>query len=151
MLKYKKIIFISCLFLICAGLFIFLAEPIFAVTLRNPLGTTNIPSLVGNIIKALLGIVGSIALLMFIYGGFTWLTATGNPDKVKKGRDILVWATIGIVVIFVSYAAIDFVIGSLTGVTGGETASEESKIKGLPEDIGEWCGEHPEDERCDGE
>ncbi|NQU83251.1 MAG: hypothetical protein HQ536_00920, partial [Parcubacteria group bacterium] len=73
-----------------------------AVTLSNPLGTTSIPALLGRIIKALLGIVGSVALLMFVYGGFTWLTSGGNPEQVKKGRDIIVWATIGLAVIFIS-------------------------------------------------
>ena len=81
------------------------------VSLTNPLGTDITPqALIGRIINAVLGIVGSIALAMFIYGGFTWMTAAGGAEKVQKGKDILIWAAIGLVVIFASYALVNFVI-----------------------------------------
>lgn len=84
------------------------------VRLNNPLGNdVSVPGLIGRIIKAILGIVGSLALVMFIYGGFTWMLAAGNNEKVKKGKDILVWAAIGLVVIFSSYALVRFVITSI--------------------------------------
>jgi uncharacterized membrane protein YjfL (UPF0719 family) len=57
-----------------------------------------------------MGIVGSIALLMFIFGGLTWMLSGGSAEKVKKGRDILIWSAIGLVVIFSSYAIVYFVI-----------------------------------------
>jgi len=72
--------------------------------LANPLGVTEIPDLVGKIIQGTLGVVGSLALLMFIYGGITWMTSGGNDEKIKKGKQILVWATLGIVTIFTSYS-----------------------------------------------
>ena len=68
------------------------------VSLTNPLGTKSIPELIGRIINGVLGIVGSIALVMFIYGGFNWMTAAGNMEKVQKGKDILIWAAIGLVI-----------------------------------------------------
>ncbi|MCK4539930.1 hypothetical protein KAU09_02120 [Candidatus Parcubacteria bacterium] len=40
----------------------------------------------------------------FIYGGFTWMLAAGSSEKVQKGKDILIWATLGLVVIFSAYA-----------------------------------------------
>lgn len=69
---------------------------------------------IGRIINSALGIVGSLALLMFIYGGFVWLTSAGSADKVTKGKNILVWATIGLVVIFTSYGATKFVLDRIT-------------------------------------
>ena len=81
------------------------------VTLDNPLGnTTTIPELINKIINAALGVVGSLALLMFIYGGFVWMLASGNEQAVTKGKNILMWATIGLVVIFASYSLVDFII-----------------------------------------
>lgn len=82
--------------------------------LRNPLDGIDSPQeLIGKIINAVMGLIGSIALLMFIYGGFTWLTSAGNTEKVKKGKDILVWAAIGLVFIFSSYALVNFIINSI--------------------------------------
>ncbi len=87
------------------------------VELTNPLtGTTKsegIPTLLGKIINAVLGIVGSLALVMFIFGGITWMTAAGNAEKVSKGKNILIWAAIGLVVIFSSYALVKFIITSI--------------------------------------
>ncbi len=86
-----------------------------SVSLTNPITSDDIPSLIGNVIKAILSIVGSLALVMFIYGGFTWMLAGGNSEKVKKGKDILTWAAIGLVVIFSSYALVKFVIEQVGG------------------------------------
>jgi len=86
------------------------------VTLDNPLGGINTAQdLIGQIVNAILGVVGSLALLMFVYGGLTWMTAAGNEEKIKKGKGILMWATIGLVVIFTSYAVLNFIIGILQG------------------------------------
>ncbi len=89
-----------------------------AVTLPNPLGEGNDDPniLIGKVINAVLGIVGSLALVMFIYGGFTWMLAAGNQEKVQKGKDILIWATIGLIVIFSAYALVKFIFTGL-GVT----------------------------------
>ncbi|MEA3398474.1 MAG: pilin [Patescibacteria group bacterium] len=82
--------------------------------INNPLGgDTDINILIGQVINAVLGIVGSLALVMFIYGGFTWMLAAGNNEKVQKGKDILIWATIGLVVIFSAYALVKFVFAGL--------------------------------------
>jgi hypothetical protein len=88
-----------------------------SVNLSNPIGVKSVPELIGNIINAALGIVGSLALIMFIYGGFTWMLAAGNEKAVEKGRNILIWATVGLVVIFASYSLVNFIIN--TGIRGG--------------------------------
>ncbi len=103
-----------------------------AIKLINPLGTLSAPEIIGRIIKAVLGIVGSIALLMFIYGGFMWMTAAGEAKRVEKGKQTLTWATIGLATIFFAYAATSFVIKA---ITGGETTdmiiTEEDIAKGF--------------------
>ncbi len=86
-----------------------------ATALPNPLGTTDINVFVARIISYVLGFVGTISLLLFVYGGFTWMTSAGSPDKVKKGREIIVWSVIGMAVIFMSYVAVKFVIQGLQG------------------------------------
>ena len=89
------------------------------VKLNNPLtGTTDATTpnqLIGQIINGVLGIVGSLALVMFIYGGFVWMLAAGSNEKVQKGKDILIWATLGLVVIFSAYAVVKFVIEGIAG------------------------------------
>ncbi|MDI3496385.1 MAG: hypothetical protein PWQ35_406 [Patescibacteria group bacterium] len=84
--------------------------------LTNPLGNVTSPQLlIGKIIDAILGVVGSLALLMFVYGGITWMTSAGNPEKVKKGTDILVWSAIGLVIIFSAYGLTRVLISGVAG------------------------------------
>ncbi len=103
--------------LIPSAFFILLATAVLAqttVTLDNPLGTTDFRIIVGNVVRTLTGGAGMLALMMFVYGGFTWLTAAGNSEKIQKGRDILVWSTAGMVVMFSSYFVVRFIIIAIT-------------------------------------
>lgn len=81
----------------------------------NPLGNTEggAPELYGRVIRLLLGFVGVGALLFFIWGGIVLLTSRGNADKVKAGRDTIVWAIVGLLVAFSSYIILRFVITSI--------------------------------------
>lgn len=86
-------------------------------TLQNPLGNTDLNKIIGQVIKGLLGFSGVIALASFVWGGFLFLTSQGNPDRVKKGKDTLIWAVIGLVVIFTAYILVDTLIRTITGAT----------------------------------
>lgn len=88
----------------------------------NPLGmSTSIETLIGKIIKSILGIVGTIAFAMFIYSGFLWMVSAGNSDNIQKAQHILVWSTLGIAVIFSSYAIVSFVFDAFSDVTPSTT------------------------------
>jgi len=81
----------------------------------NKLGTTDPAVLIGRIIKVVMGIMGSIALVMFVYSGFVLMTGStavgGGATKkdITKAKGMLVWSTLGIFVIFASYALVDFI------------------------------------------
>jgi len=63
--------------------------------------------------KWVLGIVGSLSLLMFIYGGFMFLISTGSAEKIKKATQIITAAVIGLIIVFSSYLIIKFVLSSM--------------------------------------
>ncbi|MDD5110104.1 MAG: pilin [Patescibacteria group bacterium] len=85
-----------------------------SVQLPNPLGNVVDPRvLVGQVIGAVLGIVGSLALAMFIYGGFLWMTSAGNTERVTKGKNVILWASFGLAVIFSAYILVIQVLGAI--------------------------------------
>ncbi|HLD61121.1 MAG TPA: pilin [Patescibacteria group bacterium] len=69
-----------------------------------------------NITRYLFGIIGSLALAYFIYGGFTLILSEGNDEKVTKGKDIMVAAVIGLIVAFGAYVLVQF-LGEVIGAT----------------------------------
>jgi len=61
----------------------------------------------------ILGIVGSLALLMFVYGGFMFLISSGSSDKISKAKAIIVAAIVGLIIVFSSYLIIQFVLKTI--------------------------------------
>ena len=105
----EKIILNSLLFL-----------PVFAqdeeIELPNPLGgNVTLITIVARVIRFILGIVGVLALIMIIYGGITWMTSGGNVEQVKKGKNTLVWAILGLALTFFAYSIVVFAIKKLIG------------------------------------
>jgi len=84
--------------------------------LPSTLGTININDFAARIINYILGLIGSIALILFVYGGFLWMTSAGRADAVKNGQKIIVWATIGMAVVFTSYILVKFFMEGVIGV-----------------------------------
>ncbi|MBU1037109.1 pilin [Patescibacteria group bacterium] len=79
--------------------------------------------MVGYIINLILGFLGVIFLVLVIYGGFQWMTAGGNEEKVKKGRDMIVQAAIGLAIILFAFVLTNFVIFRLLGIAVGNGSS----------------------------
>jgi type IV secretory pathway VirB2 component (pilin) len=52
-----------------------------------------------------------IAVVMIIMGGYSLMTAMGDPDKIKKGSDIVTAAVIGMIFVFLSKLLVGFIIG----------------------------------------
>lgn len=68
--------------------------------------------LIGRVIKLAMSVIGTIALVVFIYGGLLWMTARGNSDQVHRAMRILTWGALGVIVILSSYTLIDFILQS---------------------------------------
>lgn len=74
-----------------------------SVSVPDPLGGATIPGLIGNIIKTFAGIAGSIALVIFVMGGFFYILSGGDAGKVKNATAMLRNGAIGIILIFGAY------------------------------------------------
>jgi hypothetical protein len=87
--------------------------------LPNPLGNSVTPAeLAGRIIKTLLGLSGAAALVVFVYGGMMFMFSGGNAQRVQSAKNTLVYAALGLAIIFASYAILKFVLQVLGNATG---------------------------------
>lgn len=84
--------------------------------------------IVGRLIGAGIGLLGTVFVALLIYGGIIWMTAQGNEDKVKKAKGIITSAVIGLVVVFSAYAIANFVVGAIA--TSFEEAPAPSEPAG---------------------
>ncbi|MFA4871450.1 MAG: pilin [Patescibacteria group bacterium] len=85
--------------------------------LANPLGDEqgDVSKVANNLIKAALGLTGVLAIIAFIWGGIEWMTSGGNEPRIKKGKDMMIWAVVGLVAIFGSYAILNLIFQALGG------------------------------------
>ena len=83
-------------------------------------GTGSVVNLIIAVIKVLLAITGAIAVLFIIIGGFQIVTAGAIPDNLKKGKQTVLNAIIGLVIIILSYVIITVVANFVgSGGAGG--------------------------------
>lgn len=79
----------------------------------NKLGITEPSQLVGRFIQILMAFIGSIALALYVWSGFMWMTASGNADRVSKAKTTMVWTTLGVLMMLASYMLASFLFKSL--------------------------------------
>ena len=82
------------------------------------LSQRSLPEVIGNIIKVILGLSGTVALVFIVWGGIDWMSSMGNKDKIKAARERMINAFVGIAIIATAYAITDFVIKQITVVAG---------------------------------
>lgn len=85
---------------------------------------SEVVQLAVNLMIFILGISGSIALCMFVYGGFNWIFAQGRPDYIQAGKDTMKHAVIGLAIIFGAYSIINFLIAVLGGISPQATIED---------------------------
>lgn len=108
-MKNKKIKFLS---LVCFSfVFSFLLAPIvFAQVEGAPETIDELTDLIAQIGRWFQAIVLLIAIIMIIYAGFVWMTASGDEEKLGKARKTLIWGLIGIGIVIFAFAAQAFIL-----------------------------------------
>jgi hypothetical protein len=76
-------------------------------------GDLSIELTVGKIVLIIISFLGVVFLGMIIYGGFTYMTAHGNEEKVKKAMGTIMSALLGFIVTLAAYVLTYFVFNSL--------------------------------------
>ena len=84
-------------------------------------GEGTIQDIVGQIINAVIGILGIACVVIIIIGGIGYMTSSGDAGKVKKARDTILYGVIGIIICVLAYAIAQFVINAINNAatTGG--------------------------------
>ncbi|OGH58703.1 MAG: hypothetical protein A2725_03335 [Candidatus Magasanikbacteria bacterium RIFCSPHIGHO2_01_FULL_33_34] len=82
------------------------------------LGNQDLRTTIASIINVALSLLGIIALVIVLYGGFKWMTAGGNDEGVGEARKIIIAGVVGLAVILSAYAISSFVLVQLGTATG---------------------------------
>ena len=81
------------------------------------LGTKDVRETAGSIVKAFMGLLGFVAVLLILYGGFKWMTSQGNEEAVSDAKKIIISGVIGLGIIMSAYAIATFVVNAIVNGT----------------------------------
>ena len=85
------------------------------------LGTQDVRTTVASIIRVMMGLLGIVAVVIILIGGFYWMTAGGDEGRVETGKKWIFSGIIGLAIILSAYALANFVINSLVTATTDPT------------------------------
>lgn len=79
----------------------------------NPGATDDLMGIVNSILNTVFVVVGIVAVVMIILGGINYSTSQGDPGKATKAKNTIMYAIIGLVVVIISFAVVNFVLAAL--------------------------------------
>ena len=79
-------------------------------------GATGVFKTITNV---LLYVLGAISVIMIIIGGLRYVVSGGNSTNVTAAKNTILYAIVGVIIAILSYAIINFVLGSFTGGGSG--------------------------------
>lgn len=74
-----------------------------------------------NIVRYLMTFLGIIAVVVILFGGFKWMTAGGNEDRVADAKKLIVAGIIGLIIVLAAFAIVQFVVGTTTNLLNAGT------------------------------
>ncbi|MDI6602528.1 MAG: hypothetical protein QME57_00195 [Patescibacteria group bacterium] len=99
-------------FLIFLGLALPLS--VLAITLPNPVEAKTFGELINNIINFIFNIALAIVPLMIVIAGFYFVTAGGDPEQIKKAKDLIFYTVVGFIIILLARGVIELLKQTLT-------------------------------------
>ena len=73
----------------------------------------DVVEIVQSGVNVVISLVGMLAVFSIIYGGFTYITAQSDPAKIKRGKDMVIYAVVALAVAFLAYGIVLFVTRNL--------------------------------------
>ncbi|MBI2037898.1 MAG: hypothetical protein HYT15_03130 [Candidatus Magasanikbacteria bacterium] len=83
------------------------------------LGSKDIRVTVASIIRTAMGLLGIVAVVIILIGGFKWMTAGGNDEQTGEAKQWIFSGIIGLAIILSAYALATYVVSSLVAATTG--------------------------------
>ncbi len=85
----------------------------FGGTLDQAAGNGDLVGLITEVMTWLFSFLGILAVLVILYGGFKWMTAGGDDDKVGEAKKLIINGIIGLIIILSAYAIATFVFNEV--------------------------------------
>lgn len=127
------------------GLAIVLLAHVILSSIRTALGTSlgncvssecvDATSMVSSTIQWVIGVAGAAAAIFVVYGGIAYITSAGDPNKLQKAKQIILYALIGLVIVALAEVITAFVTNVIK--SANSTSFESSQHQLIAKEIHE--------------
>jgi len=97
------------------------------------LSTRSVSEILLTFIDWAIKIIGLLGVIIFIYGGFTYLTAQGESSSLEKAKRIIIYGIVGIAVAVLGLVVVRTIDGIIKGSITGGGGSNPSSMSGDPD------------------
>lgn len=74
-------------------------------------GALSMQTVIKTAVNVLLYFVGALSVIMIIYGGFKYVTSSGESSAVASAKNTILYAVIGIIISVLAYSIVNFAAG----------------------------------------
>ena len=107
----KKVVYTT---LLGFSTFLLLATPTFA----QSADVTKIQSFIQSVIQVLVTLSGLVAAGFFVWGGFGYITSSGNPEALDKSKKTILYSGIGLILVLGAFVLSNVVTQLATSAFG---------------------------------
>lgn len=101
---------------VALGIPIILSPPVSAATGGD---VSQVENFLRSVIQVIAGLAGLIATGFFVAGGLTYITSSGNPEQLDKGKRTITWSAIGLAIVIAAFVISSIVTKLATSAFGG--------------------------------
>ena len=88
----------------------------------------NLEEVIVNIVSGIVGVLALVAVIFIVVGGINYMTSQGDPGKVKKAKDTILYAVIGLIIAVLAFAIVNFVIRNIINNNNSTSFTSTSQI-----------------------
>jgi uncharacterized membrane protein len=81
---------------------------------KTPTGTTGIPAIVKLVVNTISWVVGIVAVVMIIIGGFKYVISSGDSNNINSAKNTILYALVGLAVVAMAQVIVRFVLNTIT-------------------------------------
>lgn len=76
-------------------------------------GANNNDQVIQTIAGIAFGAIGALSLLMIVVSGLRYVTSAGDPERMKRAKDSIIYALVGLTVAITAESIVALVVGRL--------------------------------------
>jgi hypothetical protein len=85
----------------------------------NNNGNVDVGGLAKTVVNIFSIVVGAVAVIMIIYGGFRYITSGGDSNAVGSAKNTLIYAIVGLIIVALAQVIVHFVLSTTTNSVAG--------------------------------